>query len=153
MKTNHPLIRTALFASAFAVASFAQAGDTSMSVDPRAPLRATLLPTVSVTADADALDEANWNVDDTTSLRVTLMPTVRVTPDLEQLAVTVLPSVKVTASVSALAAQDVSAAQRNAVASMSKKSPTMAQVSPSTVRQDNRTATDEASTFGLGVAR
>ncbi len=154
MKTRRPLIRTALFASALAIASFAQAEDTSMRVDARAPSRATLLPTVTVTADINAIDkESNWIVDDTSPLRVTLMPTVRVTPDLEQLAVTVLPTVKVTASVSALAAQDASAAARKAVASLSKKSPTLAQVSPATDRANHRAASDRASAHGLDVAR
>lgn len=152
MKANHPLIHTALLTGMLALAS-ASAEDASMSIDQRAPLRATLLPTVSVTADANSPDAApKWKVDDHTALRVTLMPTVRVTPDLEQMTTSVLPSVKVTASVSALAAQDALTA-RKALAAMPKKSPALAQVTPAPDRASDRTATDNASAKRLGVAR
>jgi len=67
-----------------------------MSVDDRAPLQATLLPTVSVVADAAYPDAENtWSVADTRPLRVTLMPTVRVTAQAEPLAVTLMPTVRV----------------------------------------------------------
>ena len=154
MKTNHPLIRTAIVASLFAFTSLALADDAMISVDARAPLRATLLPTVTVTADANAPDaEANWTVDDRTGLRVTLMPTVRVTPDVEQLAVTVLPTVKVSASISAFnKAQSPPSRPERAVASMPTKLPSLAQVTP-TDEATARAVTDRRSANGLGVVQ
>ncbi|MBN8481853.1 MAG: hypothetical protein J0L88_09725 [Xanthomonadales bacterium] len=95
-----------------ATTAHADAAESTMSIDARAPLAATLLPTVSVIADAvrpDAL--AQWRVADEAPLRVTLMPTVRVSAEAESLAFTQLPTVRVTAT-----PREIEAATRTAVA-------------------------------------
>lgn len=108
MNTNQSLTRittfVALIGCAFAGAHVAAAAGTQMSIDDRAPVQATLLPTLSVVADAANPHAAiTWSVADTQPLRVTLMPTIRVTANAEPLAVTLLPSVHVNASAEALA--------------------------------------------------
>ena len=106
MKNRTSLIAATL-ASLFASSAFASSGDaTSMTVDTNAPLRATLMPTVSIDADATT-SESNpprMRIADAAPLEVTLMPTVHVTARASrELAVTWLPTVRVTpASSSAL---------------------------------------------------
>jgi hypothetical protein len=98
MKTTRtPLIRAALamamIGSAFALeqipeAAAAQAG-TTMSVDARAPLHATLLPELTVSARAQGADFAETSTLATTeALPVTLMPTVHVTAGRDDFALT-----------------------------------------------------------------
>jgi hypothetical protein len=99
MKNRISLIAATL-ASLFASSAFASSGDaTSMTVDTNAPLRATLMPTVSIDADATT-SESNpprMRIADAAPLEVTLMPTVHVTaPASRDLAVTWLPTVRVT---------------------------------------------------------
>lgn len=100
MNTNTIISRTAttaaLIGSLFA-AVHANAAET-MSIDAGVPLQATLLPTVSVTADASNPDgPATWSIAATAPSRVTLMPPVRVTAQSSGLAVTMLPTVRVVA--------------------------------------------------------
>ena len=89
--------------SAFATANADDALDAQAptTVESRAPIRATLMPTVSVDADASTSDAnpATMRIADTAPLQVTLLPTVYVTARgrSEKLAVTMLPTVRVTA--------------------------------------------------------
>jgi len=94
MKTRTLVIGTAL-ATFFATSAFATAhagAVTTMTVDDNAPVRATLLPTVSI-------DETQrMRVADTAPYEVTLLPTVHVKAAANpELAVTLLPTVYVTA--------------------------------------------------------
>lgn len=76
-------IAAACAVASLAIASAAHAGDvaTSMRIEARAPLRVTLMPTVSVDADA-ATSEARMRVADVAPIEATLMPTVYVTADV-----------------------------------------------------------------------
>ena len=85
MNIRTPMIRaavaTALAAGAFMLpqtpSATAAEDFSTMSVDTRAPLHATLLPTVSVTADTNTPDGAStMHVAATDALPVTLLPTV-----------------------------------------------------------------------------
>lgn len=101
------LCRAAAIAALALTASLAHAGtdDTTMSVDGAAPLRATLLPTVTITADAARPNaEPHLQVASTAPLEVTLLPTVRVTAQAPVLAAVQLPVVRVTARAEALPA-------------------------------------------------
>lgn len=94
----------AIIGCAFASAHVAAADGTQMSIDDRAPVEATLLPTLSVVADVTNPHAAiTWSVAETQPLRVTLMPTLRVTAHAEPLAVTLLPTVRVNAQAETLA--------------------------------------------------
>ncbi len=109
MSSRTSLIRIStlvtLIGFALAGAHASAQDDAVMTVDAGAPLQATLMPTVSVVADATRPDaEARWSVADTRPLRVTLMPTVRVTAQVETLAVTTLPTVRIHAKAHAPAA-------------------------------------------------
>ncbi len=81
MKTRYSPRRAFLFIALVAVAAGtakASCAET-MTVDSRAPLAATLLPTVTVVADVAKPDaDARWHVAADAPLPVTLMPTVRV---------------------------------------------------------------------------
>ncbi len=83
--------------------------DVTMTVDDAAPIRATLMPTVSIDA-TPATSESNppaMRIADTAPLEVTLMPTVRVTAKRNpELAATLLPTVRVTATVERYAGAD-----------------------------------------------
>lgn len=86
--------------------------EATMTVDATSPIAATLMPTVSVFADASNPDAPpQWHVADTRPLPVTLMPTVRVTAQAEVLAVTLLPTVRVHAPAAALAWAEPAAAR------------------------------------------
>jgi len=94
MKTRS-LVIGATLATFFATSAFATAhagAVTTMTVDDNAPVRATLLPTVSI-------DETQrMRVADTAPYEVTLLPTVHVKAAASpELAVTLLPTVYVTA--------------------------------------------------------
>ena len=109
MNTRTSLIRVSTFVALIGCAAvsaqvFARE-EAVMTIDDRAPLRATLMPTVSVLADAAHPDAATtWSVAATRPQRVTLMPTMRVTAQAESLAVTLMPTITVTAQVDAIAA-------------------------------------------------
>jgi hypothetical protein len=94
MKTRTLVIGTAL-ATFFATSAFATARAdalTMMTVDSTAPVRATLLPTVSIDA------AQRMRVADTAPYEVTLLPTVHVKAAANpEFAVTLLPTVYVTA--------------------------------------------------------
>ncbi len=92
MNTRTPLIRAALAATLVGAAfTFTQTATVipanaavSMSVDARAPLHATLLPVVSVFADATDPDGiVAMRIAATEALPVTLLPTVYVSARLE----------------------------------------------------------------------
>jgi hypothetical protein len=103
MNTQSRYLNPATLAVAFAALftmSLGYAANETMSVEARAPLQATLLPTVTINgnlANPDA--EGNWSVANVRPTPVTLMPTVRVTADVEALAVSNLPTVQVVANV------------------------------------------------------
>jgi len=99
MNNRTTLIRTTIAIALYgALFTSALATEANASVDARAPLAATLLPAVRVSADATRpFDPPVWGVADGEPLRVTLMPTVRVTARAENLAVTMLPTVTVVA--------------------------------------------------------
>jgi hypothetical protein len=101
MKTRMSMIGATL-ATLFAASAFASTHATdaavSMTVDRNAPIRAMLMPTVTLEA-TQATSEANpakMSVADTTPLEVTLLPTVHVTATQPALATTLLPTVRVT---------------------------------------------------------
>ncbi len=98
-------IRIAGLAAALACATASvHASDAAFSVEARAPLQATLMPTMSIVADAnDPSREPTWSVADTAPLAVTLMPTVTVTAQAETLPTTLLPVVSVSADADLLA--------------------------------------------------
>lgn len=79
MKRRSPMIRTAflLLLPATTMAAMAVEAPATMSVQPRAALQATLLPTVHVVADARG-DATRFAVAQDDALPVTLMPTVYV---------------------------------------------------------------------------
>jgi hypothetical protein len=101
MKTQSLMIATTL-ATLIATSAFAAAQDvdTSISVDGTAPIRATLLPLVSIDA-TQATSESNpaaMRIADTAPIEVTLLPTVHVTARLNpEVAAILLPTVRVTA--------------------------------------------------------
>jgi len=107
MKTRMSVIGATL-ATLFAASAFASTPATdaavSMTVDESAPIRATLLPAVTLDA-TQATSEANparMSIADTAPLEVTLLPTVHVTPKQPELATTLLPTVRVTPESTAL---------------------------------------------------
>ena len=112
MKTRTSLIAATL-ATLIAGNAFANThGEdavTTMTVDSVAPIRATLLPTVSIDA-TQATSESNparMRVADTEPVEVTLLPTVRVTALLaNEVAMVVLPTVRVTPDSAAIADAD-----------------------------------------------
>lgn len=82
MKTHAVSMRVAAFAAAFAFATCAaaHAQTTAATIAKDAPIAATLLPTVSVFADAARPDAPpRSRIADAAPLRVTLLPTVTVT--------------------------------------------------------------------------
>jgi hypothetical protein len=82
---------------------------TTMTVDSTAPIRATLLPTVSIDATRATSDSnpARMRVAETQPIEVTLLPTVRVTAHtLSEVAMVVLPTVRVTPDSAAIAGAD-----------------------------------------------
>ena len=94
MKTRS-LVIGATLATFFATSAFATAHAdalTTMTVDDNAPIRATLLPTVSIDG------AQRMRVADTAPYEVTLLPTVHVKAAANpELAVTLLPTIYVTA--------------------------------------------------------
>jgi hypothetical protein len=105
MKTRMSVIGATL-ATLFAASAFASTHATdaavSMTVDANAPIRAILLPTVTLEANA-ATSTAKMSVAETAPLEVTLLPTVHVTAKQEPtLATTLLPTVRVTPESTAL---------------------------------------------------
>jgi hypothetical protein len=113
MKTQ--MLIAATLATLFAGSALANALDAtqSMTVDDTAPIRATLMPIVSLDA-TPATSESNpakMRIADTAPLEVTLLPTVHVTARSNpQLAVTLLPTIYVTASASSVAGQAIAEA-------------------------------------------
>jgi hypothetical protein len=107
MKTRMSVIgatlATLIAASAFA-STHATDAAVSMTVDEGAPIRATLLPTVTLEA-TQVTSEANpakMTIADTAPLEVTLLPTVHITAREPALAATLLPTVRVTPESTAL---------------------------------------------------
>lgn len=93
---------TVLIGTMFALFSITAAAQSSATLDSRAPVQATLLPEMKVTASlANPQAAPRWRLASTRPLPVTLMPTLTVSADVEALAVTVLPTVTVYASVEA----------------------------------------------------
>lgn len=87
-----------LIGTLLAAFSASAAAQSIVSLDPRAPLQATLLPEMKVTASASNPHAApRWRVASTRPVQVTLMPTLTVTADVESLAVTRLPTITVIA--------------------------------------------------------
>ena len=102
MNIRLSVFRSALvggFAAAALLAAQANAAsDTTMSVDALAPVRATLMPTVTITADTSRpFGDATMRVAGTLPTAVTLLPTVHVSARMPELAVTELPTVRVVA--------------------------------------------------------
>jgi hypothetical protein len=117
MNIRTPLIRaalaTALVGGGFALervpANAATQAGITMSVDSQAPLHATLLPEVTVSARAAHPAQTTSHVASNDALSVTLLPTVHVTAGREAFAMLRAPfddTLDVDASVSLLAAAD-----------------------------------------------
>jgi hypothetical protein len=112
MKTRTSLIAatlaTLIAGNAFA-STHGEDAVSTMTVDSTAPIRATLLPTVSIDATS-ATSESNparMRVAETQPIEVTLLPTVRVTAHtLSEVAMIVLPTVRVTPGSAAIADAD-----------------------------------------------
>ena len=110
---NRMSVIGATLATLFAASAFASTHATdaavSMTVDDAAPIRATLLPVVTLEA-TPATSESNpatMRVASTAPIEVTLLPTVHVTARVRQdLAVTLLPTVRVTPASAALVGAD-----------------------------------------------
>jgi hypothetical protein len=105
---NRMSVIGATLATLFAASAFASTHATdaavSMTVDDVAPIRATLLPVVTLEATS-ATSESNpatMRVADTPPLEVVLLPTVHVTAYRPELATTLLPTVRVTPASAAL---------------------------------------------------
>ena len=108
MKTRMSVIgatlATLIAGSAFA-STHATDAAVSMTVDEGAPIRAILLPTVTLEATRATSDAnpATMSIADTAPLEVTLLPTVHVTARRQpELATTWLPTVRVTPESTAL---------------------------------------------------
>jgi hypothetical protein len=117
MKNPFALIRLAVVAvllgSAGAIAQTVDAQDATspVTVEARAPLSATLLPTVSVDATPSTSESnpATMRIAATEPLRVTLLPTVYVNARAErEETATLLPTVRVTARYDAAEVADAS---------------------------------------------
>ena len=112
MKTRTSLIAATL-ATLIAGTAFAnthgEEAVSTMTVDSAAPIRATLMPTVSIDATS-ATSESNparMRVAETQPIEVTLLPTVRVTARaLSEVAAVLLPTVRVTPGSAAIANGD-----------------------------------------------
>jgi len=112
MKTRTSLIAatlaTLIAGNAFANTHGEDAVST-MTVDSTAPIRATLLPTVSIDATSATTESnpARMRVAETQPIEVTLLPTVRVTARaLSEVAMVLLPTVHVTPDSAAVADAD-----------------------------------------------
>lgn len=108
MKTRMSVIGATL-ATLFAASAFASTHATdaavSMTVDQNAPIRATLLPLVTLEATQATSDAnpAKMSIAETAPLEITLLPTVHVTARQQPaLATTLLPTVRVTPESTAL---------------------------------------------------
>jgi hypothetical protein len=103
MNIRLSVLRSALagsFAAAALVAAQANAANDAVTftVDTQAPLHATLMPTVTITADsARPFADPRMSVADVEPLSVTLLPTVHVSAHASELAVTELPTIHVVA--------------------------------------------------------
>ena len=87
-----------LLASLLTAFSASAVAQSTVSLDPRAPLQATLLPEMKVTASMSNPHAApRWSVASTRPVPVTLMPTLTITADAEALAITRLPTITVIA--------------------------------------------------------
>ena len=101
MKARLITIATLLLFASSAFANTHSEVAVSMTVDDAAPIRATLLPVVSVDATPETSERnpATMRVADTEPLQVTLLPTVHVTArQAAEVAIVELPTVRVTAS-------------------------------------------------------
>jgi len=133
MKTRMSVIGATL-ATLFAASAFASTPATdaavSMTIDEAAPIRATLLPTVTLEATpaTSETNPAKMTIADTAPLEVTLLPTVHVTAKQQAtLATTLLPTVRVTPGTTALL-ESMGVAERAAAAAL----PVIDDASPST---------------------
>jgi hypothetical protein len=87
---------TVLIGTMFALYSISAAAQSSATLDPRAPLRATLLPAMKVTASLSNPHAApSWRLASTRPLPVTLMPTLTVTADIGAIAKSTVPTMTV----------------------------------------------------------
>ena len=76
------------------------------TLDERAPMRATLMPEMKVTALAsDPTRSPRWSVANTRPSAVTLMPTMTVTPDLDSIALSVFPNIITIAGIQPLSTE------------------------------------------------
>jgi hypothetical protein len=135
MKTRMSVIGATL-ATLFAASAFASThamdAAVSMTVDNAAPIRATLLPVVTIEA-TQATSESNpatMRVADTEPLEIVLLPTVHVTAQKPALATTLLPTVRVTPASTALL-ESMEIAENEA----GNELPVIDDESPSTIEQ------------------
>ncbi|HKE48099.1 MAG TPA: hypothetical protein VKB52_08535 [Rhodanobacteraceae bacterium] len=101
MKARLITIATLLLFAGSAFANTNSDAAVTMTVDDAAPIRATLLPQVSVDATSTTSERnpATMRVADTEPMQITLLPTVHVTArQAAEVAIVVLPTVRVTAS-------------------------------------------------------
>ncbi|HEY6894915.1 MAG TPA: hypothetical protein VI258_12150 [Rhodanobacteraceae bacterium] len=136
MKTRMSVIGATLatlFAASASASTHATDAAVSMTIDQTAPIRATLLPTVTLEATpaTSETNPAKMTVADTAPLEVTLLPTVHVTAKQQAtLATTLLPTVRVTPEATALL-ESMEVAERDASASL----PVIDDASPSTTAE------------------
>ncbi|HET9034053.1 MAG TPA: hypothetical protein VFN25_14260 [Dokdonella sp.] len=100
-KSTNRNVTTAFAAGALLAAlSFNAVAETTVTLDPRAPLAATLLPSVRVSASiSNPSAEVRWSIAPGRPIPVTLMPTMTITADVADFAVTTLPTVTVFAQI------------------------------------------------------
>lgn len=96
-------VTSSIFAGVLLAAlSFNALAESTATLDTRAPLPATLLPTLKVSASiSNPSAEVRWSIAPGRPTPVTLMPTLTVTAEATALAITNLPTVTVFAQVDA----------------------------------------------------
>ncbi|HSS07735.1 MAG TPA: hypothetical protein VLK83_11440 [Rhodanobacteraceae bacterium] len=141
MKTRTLLIVATLatLIAGSATANTHEAGwSESMTVDAVEPVRATLLPVVSIDA-TQATSESNpatMRVADTAPIEVTLLPTVRITARMRQeLATTLLPTVRVTPDSATIESSTIASDVIAEADGFASDLPVIDDKSPSTVEQ------------------
>jgi len=90
----------ALAGALIAALSLSASAQAPVSLDERAPIHATLMPEVEITANAsDPAAPARWSIANTRPTPVTLMPTLTVRPDMDSIAASTFQNVIAVAGV------------------------------------------------------
>ncbi len=99
---NRNVLNTFLAGALLATLSFNAVAESELTLDARAPLPATLLPSLRVSASiSNPSAEVRWSIAPGRPIPVTLMPTLTVTPDATAVVSTRLPVLRVVAQAEA----------------------------------------------------